>query len=154
MENEVKETSLKINDINNLSVSSSAKIDTFTTLKDKKKIFNLETKVDHKLNDFVGKEIEVHDVLIKNIAKKMKTPEFDPETGEIIKDTEYKKICILIDENGESYVTGSSLFTISFIKYIQMFGFEEIESEQGLLIKIVNTDVKNSNNKALGFELI
>ena len=103
---------------------------------------------------FVGKEIEVHDVLIKNIAKKMKTPEVDPETGEIIKDTEYKKICILIDQNGESYVTGSSLFTINFIKYIQMFGFDEIESEYGLLIKIVNTDVKNSNNKALGFELI
>lgn len=154
MENEVKETSLKINDMNNLTLGGNAKVDTFTTLQDKKQIFNLDSKVDYKINDYVGQDIEVHGVLIKNITKKLKTPITDDETGEIIKDTEYKRICILIDQDGKSYVTGSSTFTIAFIKYLQMFGLEEIESEQGLLIKIVNKEVKGSNNKALGFELI
>ena len=154
MENEVKETSLKINDMNNLTLGGNAKVDTFTTLQDKKQIFNLDSKVDYKINDYVGQDIEVHGVLIKNITKKLKTPITDDETGEMIKDTEYKRICILIDQDGKSYVTGSSTFTIAFIKYLQMFGLEEIESEQGLLIKIVNKEVKGSNNKALGFELI
>lgn len=150
----MEETSLKINDINNLTIGGNAKIDTFTTLKDKKQIFNLDSKVDERLNDHVGETLEVHNVLIKSIAKKLKTPEIDEETGEIVKDTEYKRICILIDKDGKSYVTGSSTFTIQFIKYLQLFGFEEIESENGLLIKIVNKEVRNSNNKALGFELI
>jgi hypothetical protein len=150
MENE---KSLMINDINNLTIGGNAKVDTFTTLQDKKQIFNLDSKVDFKINDCVGQTIEVHNVLIKNIAKKMRKPEVD-ENGEIVKDIENKRICILIDDEGKSYVTGSSSFTIQFIKYIQLFGLEEIESENGLLIRIVNKEVKNSNNKALGFELV
>lgn len=149
----MNENALKINDMNNLTLGGNAKVDTFTTLQDKKQIFNLDSKVDYKINDYVGQDIEVHGVLIKNITKKLKTPITD-ETGEIIRDTEYKRICILIDQDGKSYVTASSLFTIAFIKYLQMFGLEEIESEQGLLIKIVNKEVKGSNNKVLGFELI
>lgn len=151
MENE---KSLMINNINNLTLGGNAKVDTFTTLQDKKQIFNLDSNVDYKINDFVGKEIEVHNVLIKNIAKKMKNPELDEETGEVIKDTENKRICILIDNEGKSYVTGSSSFTIQFIKYLQLFGLEEIDSENGLLIRIVNKEVKNSSNKCLGFELV
>lgn len=150
----MNETSLKINDINNLTLGGNAKVDTFTTLQDKKQIFNLDSKVDYKINDFVGQEIEVHGVLIKNIAKKLNNPIVDDETGEIIKNVENKRICILIDEEGKSYVTGSASFTIQFIKYIQLFGLEEIESQNGLLIKIVNKEVKNSNNKSLGFELV
>lgn len=151
MENE---KSLMVNNINNLTLGGNAKVDTFTTLQDKKQIFNLDSNVDFKINDFVGQEIEVHNVLIKNIAKKMKKPELDEETGEVIKDTENKRICILIDKDGKSYVTGSSSFTIQFIKYIQLFGLEEIDSENGLLIRIVNKEVKNSSNKCLGFELV
>ena len=150
----MNENALKINDMNNLTLGGNAKVDTFTTLQDKKQIFNLDSKVDYKINDYVGQEIEVHGVLIKNITKKLKNPIVDDETGEIIRDTEYKRIFILIDQDWKSYVTASSTFTIAFIKYLQMFGLEEIESEQGLLIKIVNKEVKGSNNKALGFELI
>lgn len=150
----MNENALKVNDINNLTLGGNAKVDTFTTLQDKKQIFNLDSKVDYKINDYVGEEIEVHGVLIKNITKKLKNPIVDDETSEVIKDTEYKRICILIDKDGKSYVTASSTFTIAFIKYLQMFGLEEIESDQGLLIKIVNKEVKGSNNKALGFELI
>ena len=150
MENE---KSLMINDVNNLTISGNAKVDTYTNLQDKKQIFNLDSKVDFKINDCIGDTICVRGVLIKNISKKMVTPETN-EAGVIIKDTEYKRVCILIDNEGKSYVTGSNLFTIQMIKYLQLFGLSEIESENGLLIKIVNKEIKNSSNKALGFELV
>ena len=82
----------------------------------------------------------------------MAEPEVNEETGEIIRDTEYKKVCILIDDNGKSYVTGSKMFTNQMIRYINMFGVEEIEN--GLEIRVVERAVKNSGNKALGFELV
>ena len=150
MENE---KSLMINDVNNLTIGGNAKVDTYTNLQDKKQIFNLDSKVDFKINDCIGDTICVRGVLIKNISKKMVTPETNEE-GVIIKDTEYKRVCILIDNEGKSYVTGSNLFTIQMIKYLQLFGLSEIESENGLLIKIVNKEIKNSSNKALGFELV
>ena len=74
------------------------------------------------------------------------------ENGEVIKDKEIKKICILIDDKGKSYVTASKMFTNQFIQYISMFGFDTIKGE-GLDIKIIEKTIKNSSNKALGFEL-
>jgi hypothetical protein len=50
-------------------------------------------------------------------------------------------------------VTGSSMFTLQMLKYIKMFGTQTMEDE-GLEIRIIETPVKNSSNKALGFELI
>ena len=38
------------------------------------------------------------------------------------------------------------------MRYINMFGVEEIEN--GLEIRVVERAVKNSGNKALGFELV
>ena len=82
----------------------------------------------------------------------MAEPEVNEETGEVIRDTEYKKVCILIDDEGKSYVTGSKMFTNQMIRYINMFGIQDIE--EGLEIRIVERAVKNSANKALGFELV
>ena len=44
------------------------------------------------------------------------------------------------------------MFTNQFIQYIKMFGFDTIINE-GLDIKIIEKTIKNSSNKALGFEL-
>ena len=74
------------------------------------------------------------------------------ETGELI-DYEVKKACILIDDAGKSYVTASKMFANQFIDYLMMFGFDTIKDE-GLEIKIIKRSVKNSSNKALGFELV
>jgi L-aspartate oxidase len=74
------------------------------------------------------------------------------ETGEVVRDKEYKKVTILIDDNGKSYVTGSKMFTNQMMRYINMFGIGEFED--GLVIKIIEKSVKNSGNKALGFELV
>lgn len=124
-----------------------------TNITDEKKIFNLDSHVDNKLNDCKGESIRVKEVLIKTFEKPLEEPIINEETGEILKDKEYKRVCILIDDNGKSYVTGSSIFTMQMLKYIRMFGTEKMENE-GLEIKIIETPVKNSSNKALGFELL
>lgn len=154
MENEnVKETGLMIKDFNEMeNVSSRSKTNVFTTITDNKTIFNLENTCDYKLNDCKGEVIRVKDVLIKVIETPMAEPEVNEETGEVIRDTEYKKVCILIDDEGKSYVTGSKMFTNQMIRYINMFSIQDIE--EGLEIRIVERAVKNSANKALGFELV
>ena len=149
----VKETSLMIKDFNQMEgVASRSKTNVFTTITDSKTIFNLENTCDYKINDCKGEVIRVKDVLIKVIETPLAEPEVNEETGEIIRDTEYKKVCILIDDNGKSYVTGSKMFTNQMIRYINMFGVEEIEN--GLEIRVIERAVKNSGNKALGFELV
>ena len=149
----VKETSLMIKDFNQMEgVASRSKTNVFTTITDSKTIFNLENTCDYKINDCKGELIRVKDVLIKVIETPLAEPEVNEETGEIIRDTEYKKVCILIDDNGKSYVTGSKMFTNQMMRYINMFGVEEIEN--GLEIRVVERAVKNSGNKALGFELV
>lgn len=148
-----KEKSLMIKDFNQMEgVASRSKTNVFTTITDSKTIFNLENTCDYKINDCKGEVIRVKDVLIKVIETPLAEPEVNEETGEIIRDTEYKKVCILIDDNGKSYVTGSKMFTNQMMRYINMFGVEEIEN--GLEIRVVERAVKNSGNKALGFELV
>lgn len=152
-EENVKETGLMIKDFNEMeNVSSRSKTNVFTTITDNKTIFNLENTCDYKVNDCKGEVIRVKDVLIKVIETPMAEPEVNEETGEVIRDTEYKKVCILIDDEGKSYVTGSKMFTNQMIRYINMFGIQDIE--EGLEIRIVERAVKNSANKALGFELV
>lgn len=123
----------------------------FTSIKDLKKIFNLDNNCDFKLNDCKGETLRVKDVLVKIIETPLDEPKVNDETGEII-DSEYKKITILIDDQGKSYVTSSKMFTNQILRYIQMFGLESI-TKDGLEIKIIERPVKNSSNKALGFEL-
>ena len=79
----------------------------------------------------------------------MKEPLIDEQTGEILKDKEISMSCILIDKNDVPYVTGSKVFTIQMMRYIEMFGIKE----DGFLIKIVKNK-QTSGNKTLGFELV
>ena len=150
----VEETSLaNVQGFASMQKKSDTKQDIFTNITDQKKIFNLDTNVDYKLNDCKGEMIRVKQVLVKRFEKPMKEPEIDEATGEIIKDKEIKMVTILIDDNNKSYVTGSKMFTMQMIRYINMFGTQTME-EEGLEIKIIETPVKNSSNKALGFELV
>lgn len=150
MENEVKEeTGLVIQGFGNMARKSTTKADIFTNITDQKKIFNLDSKVDNLLNDYEGSMIEVKEVLIKRYEKPMKEPIVDEETGEVIKDKEISMACILIDKNDVSYATGSKVFTIQMMRYLEMFGI----NEDGFLIKIVKNK-QQSGNKSLGFELV
>lgn len=148
---EVKEAQAMtiVHDFNQLSKNNRSQCDIFTNITDQKKIFNLESKVDNLLNDCEGELIRVKEVLIKRYIKPLKEPIVDEETGEILKDKEYSFSCVLLDDNNKSYATGSKIFTIQMMKYLEMFGV----SSEGFEIKIVKNKT-NTGNKALNFELV
>ena len=138
-----------IQDLGSMSKKTDTKADIFTNITDQKKIFNLDSHVDELLNDCEGELIRVKEVLIKRYEKPMKEPIYNDETGEIIKDKEISMACILIDDNNKSYATGSKVFTIQMMRYLQMFGI----TNDGFEIKIVKNKTEKGN-KALGFELV
>lgn len=149
-ENVSRETAMAtVQDFGALNKRTDTKQQIFTNIADKKKLFNLENHVDHLLNDCEGEVIKVKEVLIKRYEKPMKEPVINEETGEIVKDTEVTMACILIDEYGKSYATGSKVFTIQIMRYLQMFNIDK----EGFEIKIVKNKL-DSGNKALGFELV
>lgn len=150
-EKEVKETGLMIKDFGELENTGRSKTDVFTTITDSKLLFNLDNHCDYKLNDCKGKVIRVKDILIKVIKTPLDEPEVD-ENGVVTKDMEIKKVCILIDDEGNSYVTGSKMFTNQMVRYIGYNGIQSIQ--EGLEIKIIERDVKGTSNKALGFDLV
>lgn len=146
--NEIQEeTGLVIKGFDTLQKRTYTKTDIFTNIVDQKKIFNLESRVDNLLNDFEGSTIEVKEVLIKRFEKPMKEPEVN-ENGEVVKDKEISMSCILIDTNDVSYATGSKVFTIQMMRYLEMFGIKD-----SFLIKITKNK-QESGNKTLGFELV
>lgn len=150
-ENEnVEETALStIQDFSALGKRTQTHCQIFTNITDQKKLFNLDSKVDNLLNDCEGEFIRVKEVLVKRYEKPMKEPEIDEETGEIKKDKEVTMACILIDDQGKSYATGSKVFTIQMMRYLQMFNI----TEKGFEIKIVKNKTEKGN-KSLGFELV
>ena len=152
-EKEVETTSMVVANVGELSGKRSSDVKIFTTLdleKDKKKIFNLESNCDFKLNDCKGQSMRIVDVMIKSIQTKLAEAKVN-EDGEV-QEYEFKKICILIDDQGKSYVTASKLFTLQMARYLEMFGIDSVK--EGLEIKIIEKPIKNSNNKSLGFELL
>lgn len=150
--NETENNSLIVSDFGEMQNQTNTKRKIYTTIEDPKVIFNLENSCDYKINDCKGEKIRVIDVLIKINEKPLKEPIIDEETGEVIKDKEVSMVTILLDDNKKSYVTGSKIFTMQMINYIRMFGLETIK--EGLEIAIIEKSVKNSPNKALGFELV
>ena len=125
-----------------------------TNIKDEKKLFNLDSGVDYKLNDCEGESLRIKEVLIRRFHKKLDTPIVDEETGEI-KDEETSVSTILIDDNDKSYATGSKLFTFRLIRYLsECGGSEKLEKEGFFEIKIIKTKYGDKGNKALSFELI
>ena len=146
----VEETAIAtVQDLSGLSKRTNTKGNIFTNITDKKKLFNLENKVDNLLNDCENELIHVKEVIIKRYEKPMKNPEINEETGEIIKDKEISMACVLVDKEGKSYATGSKTFTIQMMRYLEMFGLDS----EGFLIKITKTK-QESGNKTLGFELV
>lgn len=138
-----------VQDLSGLSKRTNTKSQIFTNIIDKKKMFNLDNHVDNLLNDCEGELIRVKEVLIKRYEKPMKNPIIDEETGEVIKDKEISMACILIDDNNKSYATGSKVFTIQLMRYLEMFGIDE----NGFEIKIIKNK-QDSGNKTLGFEVV
>lgn len=160
-EEQVEETSIaRVENFGALGSRTNTKANIYTNITDQKRIFNLDSKVDNLLNDCEGELIRVKEVLIKRYEKPLKNPKvikeavIDEKTGEILEDevvkySEISMACILIDDNGKSYATGSKVFTIQMMRYIEMFGI----ADEGFEIKIVKNK-QQSGNKSLGFELV
>lgn len=142
----------QIQDFGMLNNGTSTESQIFSNITDKKKIFNLNSNVDNLLNDCVGEIIRVKEILIKRYLKPMKEPVIDEETGEVLKDKELTMSVVIVDDNNISYATGSKVFGIQLMQYLQMFGSKE--GFEPFEIKIVKKQIKNSSNKALGFELV
>ena len=156
MEKEIIEekNELVVQGFGSIEQASKTKKKTYTTLPltDVKTLYNLDNKdCDFRINDCIGQAIRVKDVVIKEFEKELEEPIVDTN-GEVVQDKEFKKVCILIDDQEKSYVTASKVFTIQMKRFIETFGVNVIKN--GLEIKIVNKKVKDSNNKSLGFELI
>ena len=158
MENEEnKELAVVDNEVKGLSNfrrNGNVDVGTFTNITDSKELFNLQSHVDFILNDCVGEKIRVKKALIRTFDKKLKDPIFDEETGEVIKDTERSVSCVLVDEAGKSYATGSKTFTYNLMNYLGDFGGSKLlDSGEGIEIEIIKVPTP-SGNKALSFKLI
>lgn len=149
----VNEDNYQVMGFEDLGKNTSTKTEVITNITDEKKIFNLENKVDEMLNDCEGELIRVKEVLIKRYEKPMKDPIIDEETGEIIKDKVYSMSCVIVDDNGTSYATGSKTFTIQLMKLLQMRSRLK-KQEETFEIKIIKKKIANSGNKVLSFELV
>lgn len=154
---EVKEMTVQenysISDLGGIGGNSNTKTQVFTNITDRKKLFNLENKVDIMLNDCIDEMIRVKDILIKIYEKPLKEPIVNEETREILKDKEYSMSCVIVDDNGKSYATGSKMFTMQLMRFLQME--EQLgEKPETFDIKIIKKKVGENGNKALIFELV
>lgn len=150
----VEESDNTIMSFDDLKKKSSTKCSIFTNITDKKLLFNLESKVDNLLNECEGEMIRVKGVMIKIFKKPLKEPIINEETGEIEKEFETTMATILIDDNGKSYATGSKMFAIQLMRYIQNYdGMLQIDGD-GLEIRIIKKKIGEKGNKALAFELV
>lgn len=144
------ENSIVLKEWKDLDLETSAvKMGIYTTIdsSDIKTLYNLDNgDCDFRLNDCKGEAIKVVNVLIKSFDR------YKDEDGKELDEPINKKVTILIDENGKTYVTASKIFAIQMLRFINRFGNEAIT--KGLDIKIIEKEIKGSKNKGLGFELI
>ena len=97
--------------------SNNVQVESFTNIMNSKELFNLQSHVDFILNDCVGEKIRIKNVLIRTFDKPMKEPIIDEDTGEVLKSIERSVSCVLVDEAGKSYATGSKTFTYNLMNY-------------------------------------
>ena len=150
MENKEVKNNLVVGDINELVNVGKSITKLYTNITDGKVLFNLDNNVDNKINDCVGETIRVVNYLIKIITTPLEAV-VNEETGELEEKTETKRITILVDDNGKSYVTASKMFGFDFAKLVATGIFT---TEEYVDIKINKKNVRNSSNQALGFELV
>lgn len=141
-----------VQDLTAFGKKSKVEVGTYTNITDKKELFNLKSHTDFMLNDCVGEKIRIKKVLVRTYDKPMRNPILDEETGEIIKDMERKVSCVIIDDTGRSYATGSKTFTYNLMSYFaECDGASELEN--GIEIEIIKVNTP-TGNKALSFKIL
>lgn len=153
MENELITVEENVKDLSSFRKNGNVNVGTFTNVEDKKELFNLQSHVDFILNECVGEKLRIKKVLVRTFDKPMKEPIIDEETGEVLKEIERSVSCVLIDDSGKSYATGSKTFTYNLMNYLADFdGATELETT-GINIEIIKVPTP-TGNKALSFKLI
>lgn len=148
-----KEENYSVIGFNGIGRNTDTKTEVITNIKDEKKLFNLGNRVDCMINDCEGETIRVKEVLIKRYEKQLENPIINEETGEIEKDKEFSMSCVIVDIDNKSYATGSKVFTIDLMRYLQIRASQGKENDS-FDIKIIRKKVGNKGNKALSFELV
>lgn len=143
----------EVQGLSNFRRNGNVEVGTFTNISDSKELFNLQSHVDFILNDCVGEKIRVKKALIRTFDKPLKEPIVDEATGEVIKSVERSVSCVLVDEAGKSYATGSKTFTYNLMNYLGDFGGAKELEGNGIEIEIIKVPMP-SGNKALSFKLI
>lgn len=148
MENEVKETSLVL--ANTTAVSSDlfgeskAKRVTSLDLNDEEQVnmfLNAQNEVDYKLNDCVGKVINVIGATIGEYPSET----MNEETGEMI--VRKKHSLCLFDEDGKSYATGSGTCYFSFANIVALKGMPT--KEKPLRIEVIKVPAETKGHEYL-----
>lgn len=148
-----EENNYQVMGFDELGRNTNTKTEVITNIKDSKKLFNLENNVDTLLNDCEGETIRVKEVLIKRYEKPLKEPIINEDTGEILKDKEITMSCVIVDDEGKSYATGSKVFAIQLMRYLQM-ATKLGNNGEPFDIKIIKKKYGEKGNKALSFELV
>lgn len=117
------ETSLTVPKMTNMSVNLFGESKTkritnldLTSEENADMVLNASQQADYKLNDEIGKEIEV----IGCVLTETPTETVNEETGEMI--TRKKHSMTLFDSNNESHVTGSNSCYLSFMQIVALKG--------------------------------
>ena len=157
MENEEVKQELAVVESSVMSLAdyrraSGTQVGTFSNITSPKEIFNLSNNVDFKLNNCVGEKLRVKKILIRRFEKPLAEPIVNEETGEVI-DSEIKVSCILVDESGKSYATGSKIFTYKLINYLEESGGNVELQTKGIEIEIIKNPMENGRS-SLGFKVL
>nr|DAI41271.1 MAG TPA: Single stranded DNA binding protein [Caudoviricetes sp.] len=93
-------------------------------------MYNAINSPDHKLSDFVGKELRICDISIERVEN------MNEETGEMAANARV----VFIDENGESYTCVSSGIYSAIKKLVAVFG--EPTWDPALPVEVQNLSTK------------
>ena len=143
MNEEVKERGLAVANAtmvtSDIFGESKAKRTTSLDLSDEDQVdmfLNSQSEADYKLNDCVGKIINVIGATIGEYPNET----INEETGEVI--TRKKHSLCLFDEEGKSYVTGSGTCYYSFASIVTLKGMPTKESPLKLEVVKVPAEIK------------
>lgn len=131
--------------------------DTYTSfnpadMEGKVKLYSAINSPDHKLADFINKQITVKDVVVCKVV-------LSGRRGDALKDSPFKEEdskdrdgfrIILVDVNGETY-TATSAGIYNSVKLLRSI-FGDLHFEDGLAVTVLQLKTKNGNTLTLSLK--
>lgn len=126
----------------NLNTNETFMSFTATTQEDKVHLYNAINVPDHKLSDFINRDIMVRDVIIMGVEINRDNP-FDNGNFEAVEDKRKANRVILIDTDGKSYAATSDGISNSVRTLMNVFG--TLHFENGLKVTVKQVNVKRGS---------